>query len=249
MQAFSPVCLCVARENGNAVSPNLDGKAAETVDDPPPNCWGFEAGGYIFRGKSFALTGKPLALLKCFVSAAKVSRKLTIGDIITVAWPEHPVDKGHARSEIAALRKTLVKKHCLRKSTNPIPADRRPAVWWLDMDAPPQLLYVGHATTTKRIDAMRITGDYRTLDYSGEVVRAVVPRPLPPTEPPLVLSDELRDLHGSALSAVERLAVAGVMAPNADWFLYDLAQNDQAHGRASHRRTARRGNTTGNRIH
>ncbi|HEX7376395.1 MAG TPA: Fic/DOC family N-terminal domain-containing protein, partial [Pirellulales bacterium] len=73
---------------------------------------------------------------------------------------------------------------------------------------------------------MRITGDYRTLDYSGEVVRAFVPRPLPPTEPPLVLSDELRDLHGSALSAVERLAVAGVMVPNADWFLYGFVRKE-----------------------
>lgn len=60
---------------------------------------------------------------------------------------------------------------------------------------------------------MRITGDYRILDYSGEVVRAFTPRPLPPMEPPLVLSDELRDLHSSALSAVQRLAVAGVMVP------------------------------------
>lgn len=177
-------------------------------------------------------------------AAAKLSESLGIGDNPPLKHVERP-----SVGTFVFPPKTLVKKHCLRKGTNPIPADGRPAVWWLDMDAPPQLLYVGHATTTKRIHAMRITGDYRTLDYSGEVVRAVVPRPLPPTEPPLVLSDELRDLHGSALSAVERLAVAGVMAPNADWFLYDLAQNDQAHGRASHRRNARRGNTTGNRFH
>lgn len=78
----------------------------------------------------------------------------------------------------------------------------------------------------KRPQVMRTTGDYRVLDYSGEVVRAFVPRPLPPAEPPLVFSDDLSNLHNSALSAVERLAVAGIMVPSADWFLYGFLRKE-----------------------
>jgi hypothetical protein len=73
---------------------------------------------------------------------------------------------------------------------------------------------------------MRITGDYRVQPFDGEVVRAFVPRPLPPTDPPLVLNDDLTNLHRAALTAVDRLAVAGIMVPNADWFLYGFVRKE-----------------------
>lgn len=56
---------------------------------------------------------------------------------------------------------------------------------------------------------MRNTGDYRVRQFDGEVVRAFVPKPLPPGDPPLILSDDLTNLHRAALTAVDRLAVAG----------------------------------------
>ncbi|HET6880069.1 MAG TPA: Fic family protein [Pirellulales bacterium] len=73
---------------------------------------------------------------------------------------------------------------------------------------------------------MRITGEYRVQQFGGEVVRPFVPRPLPPTVPPLVLNDDLANLHREALTAVDRLAVAGIMVPNADWFLYGFVRKE-----------------------
>ncbi|MGH7136746.1 MAG: Fic family protein [Pirellulales bacterium] len=73
---------------------------------------------------------------------------------------------------------------------------------------------------------MRITGEYRVQQFDGEVVRAFVPRPLPPTDPPLLLNDDLRNLHRATLTAVGRLAVAGIMVPSADWFLYGFVRKE-----------------------
>lgn len=73
---------------------------------------------------------------------------------------------------------------------------------------------------------MRITGKFRVQQFDGEVVRAFIPRSLPPTEPPMILNDDLTNLHRAARSAVERLAVAGVLVPNAEWFLYGFVRKE-----------------------
>jgi hypothetical protein len=39
----------------------------------------------------------------------------------------------------------------------------------------------------------RITGTYRTRDVGGEKVKAFVPHPLPPCDPPLLLGGGLTD--------------------------------------------------------
>ena len=72
----------------------------------------------------------------------------------------------------------------------------------------------------------RTTGTYSTSDVAGEKVRAFVPRPLPPTRPPLVLDGELTRLHAEAVAAIGRLDVAGAMVPSPDWFLYGFVRKE-----------------------
>lgn len=72
----------------------------------------------------------------------------------------------------------------------------------------------------------RTTGSYREIAVGGETVQAFVPRPLPPADPPLRFDGQLADLHGAALAALGRLAVAGTMVPSADWFLYGFVRKE-----------------------
>lgn len=75
----------------------------------------------------------------------------------------------------------------------------------------------------------RTTGTYRVSRVGGaggEDVRAIVPAPLPPAEPPLVLDDRLRALHAEALTTVGKLGVAGAMVPSAQWFLYGFVRKE-----------------------
>ncbi len=72
----------------------------------------------------------------------------------------------------------------------------------------------------------RVTGTYRTLAVGEETIKAFIPHPLPPRNPPLVIDGRLAELHSTACAAVGRLAVAGVMAPSADWFLYGFVRKD-----------------------
>ncbi len=72
----------------------------------------------------------------------------------------------------------------------------------------------------------RQTGTFRISSTHGEEVRAFVPYPLPPCEPPLVLEGGLAELHAGALSALDRLRVAGAMVPNRDWFLYGFVRKE-----------------------
>jgi Fic family protein len=72
----------------------------------------------------------------------------------------------------------------------------------------------------------RETGRYRVLRAEGEDVRAFVPAPLPPSEPPLMLGDRLTALHAAALTAVGRLGVAALMVPNPEWFLYGFVRKE-----------------------
>ncbi len=75
----------------------------------------------------------------------------------------------------------------------------------------------------------RLTGTFRisrAADPNGEEVRAFVPAPLPPANPPLVLDTRLAALHADALAAVGKLAVAGAMVPSAEWFLYGFVRKE-----------------------
>lgn len=72
----------------------------------------------------------------------------------------------------------------------------------------------------------RQTGKYQTRTAYGEAVRAFVPHPLPPADPPLVIEGELAERHAAALAAVGRLRVAGAMVPDPGWFLYGFVRKE-----------------------
>ena len=72
----------------------------------------------------------------------------------------------------------------------------------------------------------RRTGHYRITSSLGEEVRAFVPYPLPPADPPLVIDRPTADLHTEAQTALARLAVAGAMVPGTDWFLYGFVRKE-----------------------
>ncbi len=73
---------------------------------------------------------------------------------------------------------------------------------------------------------MRETGTYRTTLFGDEQVRAFVPHPLPPQEPPLELDSRLTELLARANAAVDKLALAAELVPNADWFLYGFVRKE-----------------------
>jgi len=72
----------------------------------------------------------------------------------------------------------------------------------------------------------RATGTYRITKWDNEEVRAFVPSPLPPIDPPLTLDDEATGALSDATAALSRLAVAADMVPNADWFLYGFVRKE-----------------------
>jgi len=58
------------------------------------------------------------------------------------------------------------------------------------------------------------------------VVRAFVPHPLPPNRPKFQLDDKLTRLLSNAMSALDRLSVAGALIPSANWFLYGFTRKE-----------------------
>ncbi|HED53830.1 MAG TPA: Fic family protein, partial [Phycisphaerales bacterium] len=72
----------------------------------------------------------------------------------------------------------------------------------------------------------RQTGTYRTSTTLGETVRAFVPHPLPPADPPLAIDGDLAERHAAALAAMGRLRVAGAMVPDPGWFLYGFVRKE-----------------------
>ena len=66
---------------------------------------------------------------------------------------------------------------------------------------------------------MRITGSYTVTTTLGESVRAFVPRPLPPADPPLP-SSHYFDLNRQAELALARLAGVSGLVPSVEWLLY-----------------------------
>ncbi len=72
----------------------------------------------------------------------------------------------------------------------------------------------------------RQTGQYRIVSTLGETVRAFVPYPLPPADPPLAMDGATGERHGAAQTALDRLRVAGMMVPSTDWFLYGFVRKE-----------------------
>ncbi len=72
----------------------------------------------------------------------------------------------------------------------------------------------------------RTTGTYRMTSVGGEEVRAFIPHPLPPKDPPLELDETGRELLNRATNALSRLALAGEMVPSTDWFLYGFVRKE-----------------------
>ncbi len=72
----------------------------------------------------------------------------------------------------------------------------------------------------------RQTGHFRITHTSGEAVRAFVPYPLPPTNPPLAMDGSMSDLHTAALEELARLAIAGSVVPNPSLFLYGFVRKE-----------------------
>lgn len=71
----------------------------------------------------------------------------------------------------------------------------------------------------------RQSGTFRITSTHGEEVRAFVPRPLPPADPPLDLPGVAAALR-AAEDAVARLAMAGSMVPDTEWFLYGFVRKE-----------------------
>jgi len=72
---------------------------------------------------------------------------------------------------------------------------------------------------------MRVTGGYTVTTTLGEAVRAFMPRPLPPTEPPLP-SACFVDLNRQAELALARLAGVSGLVPSVEWLLYSAIRKE-----------------------
>jgi Fic family protein len=73
---------------------------------------------------------------------------------------------------------------------------------------------------------MRTTGTDERSTVAGESVEAFVPHPLPPTEPPLNLGDELAPLLARAGESVRLLELAGDLVPSVEWFVYAFVRKE-----------------------
>jgi Fic family protein len=72
----------------------------------------------------------------------------------------------------------------------------------------------------------RKTGIYHSSMVGGEKVRAFIPFPLPPTEPPLIIKSGLAESYAAAISAISRLKIASAMVPSPEWFLYGFVRKE-----------------------
>ncbi|HRP66453.1 MAG TPA: Fic family protein [Thauera sp.] len=71
----------------------------------------------------------------------------------------------------------------------------------------------------------RSTGAYAITSTLGEAVRAFVPYPLPPADPPLA-AERFVDLNRQAELALARLAGVAGLVPSVDWLLYSAIRKE-----------------------
>lgn len=71
----------------------------------------------------------------------------------------------------------------------------------------------------------RSPGTYATSTTLGEPVRAFVPHPLPPAEPPLAAAS-FADLNRQAELALARLSGVSGLVPSVDWLLYSAVRKE-----------------------
>lgn len=74
--------------------------------------------------------------------------------------------------------------------------------------------------------AVRTTGRIERTSVGGEEVRAFIPNPLPPTDPPIVLDAALSERVRAAEHALAKLELAGEMVPSLDWFIYAFVRKE-----------------------
>src|SRR3954469_17347076 len=70
------------------------------------------------------------------------------------------------------------------------------------------------------------TGEYEITATGGETVRAFIPAPLPPDDPPLDLSGARQRLLERALLACGRLDGITALLPDPDLFLYTYVRRE-----------------------
>ncbi len=76
-----------------------------------------------------------------------------------------------------------------------------------------------------RFHTMRATGTYVTTTTLGEAVRAFVPHPLPPAEPPLAPASYTAAAHRAEMALARLSGVAGLV-PSVDWLLYSAIRKE-----------------------
>lgn len=72
----------------------------------------------------------------------------------------------------------------------------------------------------------RQTGTYERSTVAGEEVRAFIPLPLPPGEPPLDLEGELAALLAHAGEQLRLLDLAGELVPSVECFVYAFVRKE-----------------------
>ncbi len=72
----------------------------------------------------------------------------------------------------------------------------------------------------------RKIGEYELSTVAGEEIRAFVPHPLPPRDPPLDLDGELAPLLARAREQVRLLDLAGDLVPSVEWFVYAFVRKE-----------------------
>lgn len=72
----------------------------------------------------------------------------------------------------------------------------------------------------------RKTGTHERSTVAGEAVRAFVPLPLPPRDPPLDLQGHLAPLLTRAQEQLRLLDLAGDLVPSIDWFVYAFVRKE-----------------------
>jgi Fic family protein len=72
----------------------------------------------------------------------------------------------------------------------------------------------------------RITGNYQQVTTAGEEVRAFVPFPLPPADPPLELAGEASEALDRARTVLGQLELAAELVPPLEWFVYAYVRKE-----------------------